>query len=299
MTFDRPGALLRGLAKTFRAAWPSPDRRAERRGRIPWPPALGRLNGVAVLLLVVAVVSAAGLHWLRRGGGPEGLAAGVEAGIHRLLPWSGLAVGEIVVTGRHHAAEADVAAALGVRRGDPLFGVDPREVRARVEALGWVRSASVRRKFPDTILVNVVERRPFALWQRQGRVSLIDRDGEPIGSRDLDRFDRLPVVVGDDAPRHVGALVAVLARRPVLLGRIESATRVSGRRWDMRLRGGLTVRLPEEGLAGAWDLLAMLAADHRLLERDVIAVDLRMKDRFAVTLGPAGAVTHRGEGRST
>ena len=67
----------------------------------------------------------------------------------------------------------------------------------------------------------------------------------------------------------------------------------------MRLRGGLTVRLPEEDLAGAWDLLAMLAADHRLLERDVIAVDLRMKDRFAVTLGPAGAVTHRGEGRST
>ena len=286
MTFDGPGALLRGLARVFRAPRPSRDRPAGRRGRVPWPPALKRLNAAAVLFLAVSVASAAGLHWSHRSGGLEGLAASVE-------------VGEIVVTGRHHADEAEIAAALGAQRGDPLFDVDPRKARERIEALGWVRSASVRRRFPDAILVNVVERRPFALWQRRGRVFLIDRDGEPIGSRDLDRFDRLPVVVGDDAPRHVGDLVAVLARPPALLGRIESATRVSGRRWDMRLRGGLTVRLPEEDLAGAWDLLATLATDHRLLERDVIAIDLRVKDRFAVTLGPASAVTHRGEGRST
>ena len=299
MTFDDPGALLRGLANIFRAPRPSRDRPAGRRGRVPWPPALKRLNGVAVLFLVVAAVSAIGLHWPHRSGGLEGLATSVEVEIYRLIPWNGLAVGEIVVTGRHHATEADIAAALGVRKGEPLFDVDPRKVRERIEALGWVRSASVRRRFPDAILVNIVERRPFALWQRQGRVSLVDRDGEPIGSRDLDRFDRLPVVVGDDAPRHVGHLVAVLARQPALLGRIESATRVSRRRWDLQLRGGLTVRLPEEDLAGAWDFLATLATDHRLLERDVIAIDLRVKDRFAVTLGPASAVTHRGEGRST
>ncbi len=298
MTLGESSVAPRGPAEvspTSRRSWSRP---AGHRGRAPWVAALERLARAVVVVLVAAALLAAGLHWLYRSGILEDAAARTGAEIGHLIPWEGWTVREIVVTGRRHAGEADIAAALGARRGDPMFGVDPREARERIESLGWVRSASVQRRFPHAVLVDIVERRPFALWQRQGRVTLVDRDGEPIGSRNLERFDHLPVVVGEDALRHVGDLIAVLALQPALFDRIDSATRISGRRWDVRLRGGLTVRLPEADVAGAWNLLAALAAEYRLLERDVVAVDLRVKDRFAVRLGPASAVTRRGEGRS-
>ena len=258
-----------------------------------------RKVGRIVLLPLVLAAIAFGSYWMPRSNTLEDLIANVERLSRTLMLSSGLTLDEIIVTGRRNTRHADITMALGASPGDLLFDVIPRSARERIEALGWVRSATVRRQFPDTVLVNIVERRPFALWQRDGRVSLIDREGQVISSNDLSGFGRLPVIVGEDAPQHVGALVSILARKPTLLAQLDAATRVSGRRWDIRLRSGMDIRLPQHGVADAWDLLASLIADHKLLERDVIAVDLRVKDRLAVRLGPASAATRRGEGRNT
>lgn len=298
MTSTRSDMALQGAAKISCAPRLPSGRPSNRRGRGFRAPAMWKLARIVLLPLVLAAI-ASGSYWMLRSYTLEDLIANVERVSRNLMQSSGLTVSEIIVTGRRNTQQSDIAMALAASSGDLLFDVTPQSARERIEALGWIRSATVRRQFPDTVLVNIVERRPFALWQRDGRVTLIDREGQVISSKDLAGFGGLPVIVGEDAPQHVGALVSVLARKPTLLAKLDAATRVSGRRWDIRLRSGMDIRLPQHGVAEAWDLLASLITDHRLLERDVIAIDLRVKDRLAIRLGPASAATRRGEGRNT
>lgn len=298
MTSTRSDMALQGAVKISCAPRLPLGRPSNRRGRGFRAPAMWKLARIVLLPLVLAAI-ASGSYWMLRSNTLEDLIANVERLSRNLMQSSGLTVSEIIVTGRRNTQQSDIAMALAASPDDLLFDVTPQSARERIEALGWIRSATVRRQFPDTVLVNIVERRPFALWQRDGRVTLIDREGQVISSKDLVGFGGLPVIVGEDAPQHVGALVSVLARKPTLLAKLDAATRVSGRRWDIRLRGGMDIRLPQHGVAEAWDLLASLITDHRLLERDVIAIDLRVKDRLAIRLGPASAATRRGEGRNT
>ena len=116
--------------------------------------------------------------------------------------------------------------------------------------------------------------------------ALIDTDGEVIMRKGLDRFSDLLVVIGSDAPKHAAKLIEVLATEPQLMDRVEAAIRVGGRRWNLRLKGDIDVRLPEENAANAWTRLAEYEKTHRVLERDVQVLDLRLPDRLIVRKVP-------------
>ena len=192
-------------------------------------------------------------------------------------------MGKIKVSGGQNIQNLTLERSLHDLKGRFVFDVDLKLLRNRIEALGWVRSASVRRQFPGTIRVNIVERRPFAIWQHDGRENLVDRDGRVITIENLARFEKLPIIVGVEAPDHVADLLPILARHPHLFGKISAMTLVSSRRWDLSLDNGIRVKLPEEDVAAAWDYLDLLAREHSLLSRDVAAIDLRITGRLVVT----------------
>ena len=143
-----------------------------------------------------------------------------------------------------------------------------------MEGLPWVRSASVERMLPDTVLVSVEERRPLALWQHKGQFRLIDQAGDVINIERLDQFGHLLVVVGDGksgdgAPGAAPGLLKVLETQPHMMARVKAAQWVGERRWNLRMEGDIDVRLPEIGAVDAW-------------ERDVQVLDLRLPDRLIV-----------------
>jgi cell division protein FtsQ len=137
------------------------------------------------------------------------------------------------------------------------------------------------------VQIRIVERIPLALWQRKGKLTLVDDRGEVITGRGIRRFRDLLIVVGDDAPRHAATLIAMLGREPELAGRVNAAVRVGKRRWNLELKGGIKVRLPEIDALGAWRRLAWLEKKHRLLDREVKSVDLRQPDRL-ILVTPSG-----------
>ena len=199
----------------------------------------------------------------------------------------GFRVDEVLVVGRAETAHGDLLAALALARGSPIFAFDADAARARLEALPWVRRASVTRMLPATVVVRIEEREPLALWQYQGRFALIDREGHVILRQGLERFGHLPVVVGENAPPHASAILATLASEPELMKRVTAAVRVGGRRWNVRLDGTIDVRLPEDGAGAAWKRLAEYERTQGLLGRDVRILDLRLPDRLIVrTRGP-------------
>lgn len=203
----------------------------------------------------------------------------------------GFRIEEILVTGRSETPQKDLLAAIGLHRGAPIFAFDPDAARAKIEALPWVKSAAVERMLPNTVVLRIRERRPLAIWQNNGRFALIDGEGRVIKRDGLERYAGLLLVVGDDAPTHAADLIGMLAAEPALRDRVKAAVRVGGRRWDVRLKNDVDVRLPEENPAAAWKRLAEYEHRHGVLERDVQVLDLRIPDRLIVRKAPKSAAT--------
>jgi cell division protein FtsQ len=194
----------------------------------------------------------------------------------------GLAVNDVQVEGRETTDAATIMAALAADRGTPILAVSPSRARDQLLTLPWVRSAVIERRLPDTLYVHLVERKPLAIWQHGGKQELIDRDGAVIPVKDLDRFAKLPIVVGDDAAPQAAALIDMLATEPDLASRVGAAIRVGGRRWNLRVDGSIDVLLPDSNTAAAWAHLAQLERTDGLLKRDVQIVDMRLPDRLVL-----------------
>ncbi|MDE0779218.1 MAG: FtsQ-type POTRA domain-containing protein [Alphaproteobacteria bacterium] len=199
---------------------------------------------------------------------------------------AGLRVQDVVLTGRTRANAEEILSALNLQRGSPIFSVDIDEARERIESLGWIASAEIARRLPDVIFVRVVERKPLAVWQHDGKSALVARDGEIIQRSGLDAFGDFPLIVGEGAPERAAQLLDLLNVYPAVARATESAVRVSDRRWNLRLTGGIDVRLPEKNIAIALDRLEEFQREHSLFDRDVIAVDLRVPDRLIFRVNP-------------
>ncbi|NIY77367.1 FtsQ-type POTRA domain-containing protein [Thalassospira sp. HF15] len=212
----------------------------------------------------------------------------------RLSAEFGMTVKNIEVSGREKTDTNALLAAIGQKPGTPIITFDVDAARERVEELSWVRRATVERQLPDTLIVSVVERKPLALWQTEGREHvLIDGDGEQLQNYELGDYLDLPVLVGDDAPKAAAEMLTTLQGIPHLYDQITGAQRIGHRRWNIQLANGMFIRLPEENMDKAWQRLELLDRDHGILDRDVLIVDLRLPDRTFVRLTPGAAEQRR------
>ncbi|WP_372623446.1 cell division protein FtsQ/DivIB [Falsiroseomonas sp.] len=200
---------------------------------------------------------------------------------------AGLDVQEVILEGRQNTPRELVRAAIGVARGDPMLGFSPADARARLESIAWVASAHVERRLPGTILVRLTEREPFAIWQHQGRFAVVDRAGRVVTTETLDAFGPLPIVVGAGAERHGAALYDLLVAHRAILERTQALVRIAERRWNLRLHSGTDVLLPEGHEAPALNRLSELHARHALLDRPLLAIDMRLPDRLVLRPPPA------------
>jgi cell division protein FtsQ len=227
-----------------------------------------------LLLLVLGLAGASAVHRYNDG---ETLRERVGDATAPL----GLQVRDVVVEGRQKTPESVLRAAIGVTAGDPILSYSVTAARARIESIRWVQNATVARRLPDTIVVTLTERRPFAVWQHEGKFVLIDRDGELVTDSDVGTFsNELPLVVGDGAPAAAAALLDALAAQPTIQSRVQAAVRVGDRRWNLRLTNGMDVLLPEGADVPALARLAELQATHAVLDRPLQALDLRLPDRL-------------------
>jgi cell division protein FtsQ len=156
----------------------------------------------------------------------------------------------------------------------------------------WIADAAVLKLYPDRLQITITERQAFALWQKNGRVSVIAADGtvlEPFVER---RYIGLPLVVGAGAEHEAKDFLAIIDRYPGIRSQVRASILVAQRRWNLRLTNGLDIDLPETNVDQAMDRLVALDRDKKLLSRDITLVDLRLADRVTVRLS-AGAAQAR------
>lgn len=237
----------------------------------------------AATMATAALLSLTGIYGAILGGH-------VPTVVQAVTARSGFAIDDVRMAGNKETSDIDILERLGLDGWTSLIGMDADAARARIAELPWVESASVRKIYPSTIEISVVERKPFAIWQHGRTLSLVDEHGKIIVPFNQERYATLPLIIGTGANEQALEFVTRLGKTPELASRVKAFIRVADRRWDLRLENGLTIKLPETGEDAAIAEIVLLDAEQGLLSRDLTAVDMRFEDRLVVQLTPEAVV---------
>lgn len=276
--------------RTLVAARPLPfgrfDRLIERCARVFERCRLTRGGGlVASILIILAAIS----YGVIAGGHGDAVASALREARDTAGNAAGFRVTGIALSGNKHLNREEVLARAGVTGNTALLFFDVAIARARLLTDPWVADATIQKLYPDRLQITLTEREAFALWQKNGRISVIGADGtvlEPFLSRP---YAPLPLVVGRGAETRAKEFLGLLARYPELRDNVRAAILIAERRWNLRLKNGIDVRLPETDVAAALAHLVVLDRDKKLLSRDISAIDLRLPDRVTVRLSDTAA----------
>jgi len=273
--------------RRFGVHWPGNYRRMIGRRRLgfvrlPPPPGVG----VAASILLISATLGYGAFV---GGHVAEVVSALKDARDAAADAVGFRIAAVSLSGSKEVSREQILTTAGVTGRASLLFLDADAARARLIANPWIADAAVLKLYPDRLQITVTERLAFALWQKDGRVSVIADDGTILQPFVDDRYRDLPLVVGRGAERQAKVFLAVIDRYPDIRSQLRASVLVAERRWNLRLGSGVDVRLPETGVEQALDRLVALDRDKKLLSRDIIAVGLRLPDRVTVRLSDAAA----------
>jgi cell division protein FtsQ len=202
---------------------------------------------------------------------------------------AGFNIASIALGGQKQVSREDILAVAGITGRTSLLFLDADLARRQLMKNPWIAEATVLKLYPDRLQIGITERQAFALWQKNGQLSVIADDGTVLEPYVARRFTGLPLVVGEGAQERAKEILALISRYPDIGTSVASAILVAQRRWNLRLKNGVDVRLPETGVDEALAMLADLDREKKLLSRDITAVDLRLPDRVTVRLSDEAA----------
>ena len=202
---------------------------------------------------------------------------------------AGFRITSIALAGNNHVSREEVLATAGISGITSLLFLDVGEARERLKTNPWISDATVLKLYPGELQIGIKEREAFALWQKEGRVSVIADDGTVLEPYVAPQLLRLPLVVGSGAQTRAKEFLALLAPHPELRDFVRAAVLVGERRWNLRLKNAIDVELPEARIADALEKLVALDREKNLITRDIVLIDLRLPDRITVRLSDPAA----------
>ncbi|MGB2160136.1 MAG: cell division protein FtsQ/DivIB, partial [Candidatus Puniceispirillaceae bacterium] len=179
--------------------------------------------------------------------------------------------------------------------GEPMLTISLPALHERLSTIGWIDEVAIERRMPSTIRIILTERVPMALLQTEAGHRVIDQTGTVISGADPSAFGHLTVVAGTSAALNAGPILNILQTEPELFAEVWAVTYQSERRWDVHLRNGIRVRLPETDPRTAWSKLAIIDHSKHITNRDLAVIDMRVPDQMIVEPN----IPVRGQGRNT
>jgi cell division protein FtsQ len=246
------------------------------------PRGLGSAAGAAIILGSIGYGAVKGDH-------VPAVVAALKDARDAAANTAGFRITAVALAGNHHVSREEVLAIAGVTGTASLLFLDVDQARDRLKTNPWISDASVLKLYPGQLQIVVREREAFALWQKQGRVSVIAGDGTVLEPFVAPRLSRLPLVVGSGAQTRAREFLTLLEPYPALRETVLAAVLVGERRWNLRLKNGIDVELPETDAASALERFVTLDRQKNLVTRDILVIDLRLPDRVTVRLSDAAA----------
>jgi cell division protein FtsQ len=241
------------------------------------------------MVFVFGVLSSTGLYGARIGGeydafvGRYGTPSDIAA---RML---GFEIDTITISGLNQLNQTEVLDASGVSSRNSLLLLNAAEVRDRLKAVPLVRDVAVRKLFPNSLIFDITERKAAALWQKDGQLSVVAADGVAIDQVRDSRFNTLPFIVGPGDNAHLKEFNDLIEAAGDLRDRIKAGIYVGERRWTLQMNSGVEVMLPEIEPKAALAQLAALDRTSKVIDKDVLSLDLRIAGRVTARLSEEAA----------
>ena len=268
------------LKKTKRK---SPNTNKRRKGAlatlIPW----AQRSGLIVIPLILTIWL---ITWLVMGGQAQRASDWAYTQYAHLTANTGFKLNNILVEGRTHSETDTIMALINMQKGDPLVGFNPHDAQSQIEKMAWVKSAHIERRWPDTIYIQLTERTPLALLATEGKLFLLDTDGETIHTDRLNRFAHLITTNGQNAQENIPDLINHLKSYQPLHTNTKYASYISNRRWDITLKNSIKIMLPETNIDQALKTLSTAHQDTQILDKDIQHIDLRDPSRMMIRTKP-------------
>lgn len=202
---------------------------------------------------------------------------------HKVTAKAGFSLENVLVEGRENTDSETVLSALGVDKGQSVFRLDIQQTKTALEEIPWVKSVRIERRLPETIYIKLTERTPFALWYAESKLSVIGVDGHIITDKNVEKFKDLPMIKGEGAQKGASGFFRVLKGEEELLHKVDHAQYIDKRRWDLILKGGQRIKLPEKDVEVAVAYLMRMHEKNNMLGVDTITdIDARYKDRLII-----------------
>lgn len=277
-----------GAAMPVRGPRARPATRAPRRG------ALDRLHVAAVHplatgVLVFGLLGGVFAYGAVRGGSYDKFIHEVGTPGDLIARALGFGIDTVTISGISELKETEVLAYAGVKARNSLPYLDAAAMRDRLRMAPMIKDAEVRKFYPSRIAITIVERQPYALWQKDGQISIVSADGIPIDTMHDDKYANLPLIVGPGANRRLDQYRRIIEAAGELAPRIKAGTLVAERRWSLHTTDGVEIRLPELDPEAAVAELARVQRDYKVLDKDIVALDLRVPGRLEVQLSNEAA----------
>jgi cell division protein FtsQ len=250
------------------------------------------IRGIEIVFVTI-LLAATALYGAIRGGHADAIIDSIHDIADAVAQRAGFQSANVSIEGASRLARADILRIAGITESSTLFLTDADATRMRLLRNAWIAEATVAKLYPDRLEITIVEKKPFAVWQSRGNFFVIAKDGTVIDqlARERVRDAGMPIVVGEGAERRAQDFLAVLDRFPAVRGETVAAVLIAERRWNLRLKNGTDVRLPEEDADVALMRLVALDRDKHILSRDVSMIDMRLPDRVVVRLSDEAAQT--------
>ncbi len=282
----RLGARLKLPA--WRPVWPSEWISALRWRITRWVTRITRLPAGVGVTASILLLLAAGCYGVIKGNHLPAVIDWAKTARDTTANSLGFRIATISLSGQKEVSRDEILNAIGVTGQTSLLFLDADAARARLLANPRIGQASVLKLYPDHLQITITERQAFALWQKDGHVSVIADDGtvlEPFSGQ----YAGLPLVVGKGAERQAKNFLAVVDHYPDIRSAVRASIMVAQRRWNLRMNNGIDVELPETDVETALHRLVTLDREKKLLSRDITVIDLRIPDRVTVRLSSAAA----------
>jgi cell division protein FtsQ len=250
--------------------------------RIRLPRGLGLAAAMLVILAGAGYGVVKGEHW------PTIVGAFQDAR-DQAANMAGFRIVSVALSGNRHVSREEVLATAGITGRSSLLFLDVETAREKLKTNPWIADATVLKLYPGELQIGIKEREAYALWQKDGRIVVIAGDGTVLEPYVTPGLVRLPLVVGKGAQARAKAFLDIVDRYPDIRDQVRASILVGDRRWNLRLRNGLDIRLPENEVAHALERLVALDRERKLITRDIESIDLRLADRVTVRLSNAAA----------
>ena len=263
-----------------------------RRKRIEW---LGSVRNVGKFVIVILLLLITGILWQKY---KNDMGAYFYEAAKTGSIFIGMELDHVKIKGVQNLSleqlqdfiEAETA-------GQSLPFLDINLLRMKIENLSWVKEASVQRRFPDKLYIQLTEHVPQARWQVGGKHHMITEEGIVVSDFVPKKFANLTLLVGENANFHVPDLREVLSHGTKLRERVTAASWIGNRRWDIYLNNGIIVKLPQDNAGEAWSKLQRLSIDELLLEHKNIAIiDMRVSKRLVLRFKDDSESVYKDEG---